>query len=251
MQALNHHIARDGFRLRGTQMERIDAFSDVVFGFALTLLVVSLEVPRTYPELIETLRGFFPFAISFLLLMLVWHAHYKFFRRYATHDAATILINSLLLFVILFYVYPLKFLFSFVALALSGANHVFTEVHQLTGLMVIYGVGFTAIYTLLAALYANAWRQRDQLALTPLELLLTRYYFLELATIAFIGLASCIFALLLPPRAAGYAGYTYLLIWPASSLISRRSRRQAATLLARNQASQALAQPAAGATEPV
>ena len=117
--------------------------------------------------------------------------------------------------------------------------------------MVIYGVGFTAIYTLLAALYANAWRQRDQLALTPLELLLTRYYFLELATIAFIGLASCIFALLLPPRAAGYAGYTYLLIWPASSLISRRSRRQAATLLARNQASQALAQPAAGATEPV
>ena len=32
-----------GFRLRGPEVTRLESFSDVVFGFALTLLVVSLE----------------------------------------------------------------------------------------------------------------------------------------------------------------------------------------------------------------
>src|ERR1700709_156040 len=95
---LQAHIEKDGFRLRGLEMSRIDGFSDVVFGFALTLLVVSLEVPKTYAELHETLRGFLPFAISFLILMMVWFAHYKFFRRFGLHDKLTIIINAVLLF---------------------------------------------------------------------------------------------------------------------------------------------------------
>ncbi len=53
------NIAKDGFRLRGTAMSRVDGFSDVVFGFAITLLVVSLEVPKTYAELHETCAVFF------------------------------------------------------------------------------------------------------------------------------------------------------------------------------------------------
>ena len=63
MPNLHDHIAKDGFRLRGTLMSRLDAFSDVVFGFALTLLVVSLEVPHTFPELYASLRSFIPFAL--------------------------------------------------------------------------------------------------------------------------------------------------------------------------------------------
>ncbi len=36
------------FRLRGLEVSRIEALSDAVFGFAITLLVVSLEVPRKF-----------------------------------------------------------------------------------------------------------------------------------------------------------------------------------------------------------
>ena len=67
-------------------MSRVDGFSDVVFGFALTLLVVSLEVPKTFEELHAMLAGFVPFAVSFVLLLMVWYAHFQFFRRYGLHD---------------------------------------------------------------------------------------------------------------------------------------------------------------------
>ena len=66
----------DGFRLRGLGFSRLDGFSDVVFGFAMTLLVVALEVPKSFAELHHLLGAFFPFAVSFLLLMLVWFGHY-------------------------------------------------------------------------------------------------------------------------------------------------------------------------------
>jgi hypothetical protein len=67
------------FRLRGNEMNRIEAVSDVVFGFALTLLVVSLEVPHTYADLVNAMRGFPAFALTFALLMALWARHYYFF----------------------------------------------------------------------------------------------------------------------------------------------------------------------------
>ena len=101
MESPDHQPAENGFRMRGVAMSRIDAFSDVVFGFALTLLVVSLEVPKDFSGLHEIVRGFIPFAICFTMLLTLWYAHYVFFRRYALHDQFTILLNSCLLFVVL------------------------------------------------------------------------------------------------------------------------------------------------------
>src|SRR5215470_1106426 len=138
-KAVGENIQRKNkdFRLRGDEVMRIEAFSDAVFAFAVTLLIVSLEVPKSFAELMQTIRGFFAFGISFLFLMLIWFEHNVFFRRYALDDIRTIFLNSCLLFIVLFYVYPLKFLASLVlnsAMYREGSP-VEIEQQQVPGLM--------------------------------------------------------------------------------------------------------------------
>lgn len=220
----HEHIEKDGFRLRGLEMSRVDGFSDVVFGFALTLLVLSLEVPKTFAELHESMRGIFAFAISFLFLMMVWWAHFKFFRRFGLHDFHTIVLNSSLLF----YVYPLKFLASFLFVGLfTSDSHYFDSQGELRQLMILYGVGFTAVYSLIGALYWNAWTQRDHLELNLLERTLARTYIFETLGPAFVGVLACLFALLLPEHWAGMTGWTYTLIGVYGAIYGPIARRQA------------------------
>src|SRR5438132_2805264 len=110
------------FRWRSHEVSRIEGLSDAVFAFAVTLLVVSLEVPKTFADLMTVMRGFGAFAISFTLLFIVWFNQYKFFRRYGLQDNLTVILNAVLLFVVLFYVYPLTFLFSFLLSSVTGGR---------------------------------------------------------------------------------------------------------------------------------
>ncbi len=96
---------------RRHDISRLEAFSDAVFGFALALLVVSSQPPTSYAELMDRMIGAVPFACCFALLVWIWYEHNAFFRRYGLQDGFTILLNSVLLFVVLLYVYPLKFIF--------------------------------------------------------------------------------------------------------------------------------------------
>src|SRR5881275_312164 len=108
------------FRHRAREVTRVEAFSDVIFGFAISLLVVSLEAPKTYEQMLEMLRGFLPFAICFWIFIDIWFEHHHFYKRYALQDQATMALNTCLLFVILFYVYPLKFVFTMFAEGILG-----------------------------------------------------------------------------------------------------------------------------------
>src|SRR5438128_1553215 len=102
----------EGFRWRGGEVSRVESLSDAVFGLAVTLLIISQDVPKSYDGLIRSLLSFFPFAICFAHLMFVWFEHYKFYRRYNLRDDRTTVLTLVLLFLVLFYVYPLKFVFS-------------------------------------------------------------------------------------------------------------------------------------------
>ena len=156
----------EDFRWRGEDVSRIEGFSDAVFAFAVTLLVVSLEVPKTFDELLATMRGFFAFAICFALLLTVWYDHYKFFRRYGLKDTPTRWLNSTLLFLMLLYVYPLKFLFTMLIDEWFGfGNSEMIEASQVPLLLVIYGAGFVAIQLVFFLMYLRAYSLRAALEL--------------------------------------------------------------------------------------
>ena len=138
------------------EVTRLEGFSDAVFGFAITLLVVSLEVPATFDDLAAAFRGLPVFAITFAMLLLVWHEHHRFFRRFGLQDGLTIWLNGALLFVVMAYIYPLKFLFAMLAGSARPAGMIRTD--QVVPLMVMYGVGFASIFGVLALMYLHAAR---------------------------------------------------------------------------------------------
>src|SRR5215467_9014626 len=145
-EKLMEHQHEKGFQWRGGEIARIEGLSDAVFAFAVTLLVVSLEVPKTFEELAKLMRGFVPFAICFCLLMQVWHEQYRYFRRYNLQDTTSMTLNAILLFVVLFYVYPLKFLFSLLVSGWMGARmEGAIEPHQMPQLMAIFSGGYLAV----------------------------------------------------------------------------------------------------------
>ena len=84
---LMHHDPVDGFRWRSHEITRVEGFSDAVFGFAVTLLIVSLEVPHTSGELLATMRGFGAFVVTFMMLAGLWYSQFTFFRRYGSRTA--------------------------------------------------------------------------------------------------------------------------------------------------------------------
>src|SRR5215210_4883608 len=218
----------EDFRWRGEDVSRLEGFSDAVFAFAVTLLVVSLEVPNTFDELLATMRGFFAFAISFLLLYLVWYDHYKFFRRYGLYDNLTMHLSTILLFVVLFYIYPLKFLFTTLMDELLGFS---TQVGSSAGdvvetikpgqwplLMAIFGAGFVVVQLVFALLYWRAYALRGMLNLNECEASITRQEIQGYLILAGVGLASIAIALLGGEEAISWAGWVYLLSWPLMAI---------------------------------
>jgi uncharacterized membrane protein len=213
------------FQWRAGEITRLEAFCDVVFGFAITLLVVSLEVPHTYAELIAAMRGFLPFAACFAQLIFIWRTHYRFSRRYGLEDPYTVLLNVILLFVVLFYVYPLKFVFTMLFSELVGMN--LPENlgwHQASVLMRIYAAGFAAVFLLFTLMYTRAYNLRRELKLNPTESMLTLSGIGENAVMAVVGVASFLVAL----KSPGLAGWMYCLIgpllWIHGSIFGKKAR---------------------------
>ena len=180
---------------RRHEVSRLEAFSDAAFAFALTLLVVSLDVPKSYDELMRTMRGFPSFACCFALLVWIWHEHNLFFRRYGLQDSWTVVVNSMLLFVTLFYVYPLKFMFDSMFAQLMPASYPELKrmsLLELSRASAIYGLGFLILFSLFALLYRHAYNKRSDLGLTPLEVFDAKSYaghHLVSATVGLVALA--------------------------------------------------------------
>jgi len=217
------------FRHRAHEVSRIEAFSDVIFGFAISLLVVSLEAPKSFHELMVMMRGIIPFGICFFLFIDIWYEHHDFFRRYNLHDFSVSALNTLLLFMLLFYVYPLKYVFTVFVSSLRGEG-TGIKTTDMPVLFTIYGLGLAAVFMLLGLMYRHAWTKRDELGLNEVEVIDTRESVWDNFTMAGFGVVSAIMANLLPPGLVALSGFMYFLIAIPKTLIPtimRRKRAQA------------------------
>jgi hypothetical protein len=172
------------FKWRSREVSRLEGLSDTVFGFAITLLIVSLEVPRTSGELLQAMRGFIAFALTFAVLYALWYRQFVFFRRYGLEDKQVVLLNGALLLFVLFFVFPFKFLANVMvnhALGLGkmvqladGRTVAAVQSTDWPALFAVYGLGFAAIFLVFAALFHHAYSKREELDLNPLEVHDTR-----------------------------------------------------------------------------
>lgn len=167
---------------REGEITRVEAFSDAMLGFAATLLVVNLDPPNTFDDLIRNLWGFLPFALSFTAIFFIWYCHTKLFRRYPLSDGWSIVLNGILLFTVLFYVYPLRFMASSFVNRFTGMKgSAVSSIVELQKLFIVYAAGWIVVFLLFALLYWRAYRTRSRLQLSAIEsyeaVTYSRHYF--------------------------------------------------------------------------
>ena len=200
----------------GREVSRVEGFSDAVFGFALTLLVVSLEVPDSFDDMRAILAGFVPFGLMFALICWIWYEHYAFFRRFDAEDPLTITLNCVLLFIVLFFVYPLKFVFINVVKLMTGQHAAFLNMSAADNrlLLSVYSAGFVGIMLVFVLLYWNVYRKREALRLT-MEEAFDAYAGARTHCISVgVGLVSLVLAWTLPVEWFWVAGPVYVLQGP-------------------------------------
>ena len=82
-ETIARHLDHDPhFEWRGQSVSRIENLSDIVFALALGMLLLTGAPPQTFSELVHFLISIIPVTASFVILVLIWNAHFVFFRRY-------------------------------------------------------------------------------------------------------------------------------------------------------------------------
>jgi len=137
----------------GMNKARVESFSDGVFAFAITLLVLSIPIPdimspddplltaallRATPQLI-------PYVISFATIGIIWLNHHAMFHEVENVERTTLTLNLLLLLVVAFIPYP---------------TGVIGRYGALRSAVVLYGATFTAGGLAFSALWFDIRRNR-------------------------------------------------------------------------------------------
>ncbi|WP_420576360.1 TMEM175 family protein [Ekhidna sp.] len=233
------------FRYRGLNQTRIETFSDAVFAVAFTLVVLSSAVPETFSELRKSIHDIIPSFICIVLIVVIWYQHYVYYLRYGLQNTKTVTINTFLLFLLLIYVYPLKFLARFLVELYGGLifgrpdnfmNNFGGEMNSenMTLLMTAYGAGATLIFMAMTWLYREAYKKREELELNEYETFSTKVSLWQNLLMSSIPFLSTIVAFLHP---FGYgalnfaiAGFIYMLYPPVMITFGYRVKKKSRKL---------------------
>ena len=193
----------DGFRNRGGEVTRAEAFFDAAFAFAITLMVISIdEIPDTTEKLLNALKTVPAFAASFLVIVLFWNGHSEWSRRYGLNDRRSQRISLLIVFLVLIFIYPLRMVFgSFFAWVSGGwlpAQMTLESVADLRVMFVVFALAFGTLGAAMYALYRHAWSLRDRLQLDRREQTYTRFAVRGWLMLPLFSLLSLLLSAVLP-----------------------------------------------------
>lgn len=95
---------------------RVEGFSDGVFGFAATLLVVSIDIPsglddqQLHDALVEAIPSLAMYALSFWVITRIWLGHHRLVTLLDRFDGRIVTLNLLLLGVVALIPFPTELL---------------------------------------------------------------------------------------------------------------------------------------------
>jgi uncharacterized membrane protein len=231
------------FRFRGEEPGRLENFSDAVFALAITLLLISTTPPANFDQIKRFAYELFPFLACIALIMLIWYEHFIFFLRYGMRNRKMILLNTLFLVIVLFYVYPLKFLTKLIILGpvayVMNEESILTEIQSMINredmgqLMIIYGVGAIGVFLVLMLMYRYALQKAEELELNEIEIFDTKTSIRTNLLMASVPAVSVILALIFINSwlAGPISGFAYFLYTPVMFLHGRMVDRKRRELL--------------------
>lgn len=214
------------FRPRGNEPMRLENFSDACFGMAITVLLISTTPPTSFEQIRRFVWEIIPFGLCIAFLVLVWYEHFQFFYRYGLRNGKIIVLNTLFLVIVLFYVYPFKFLATLLLIPISmlfGVDELRTDVMHMIKpsdvgeLMVIYGLGSSAMFFVMVFMYREALSQSKELELNDIEVFDTKASIRTNLLMALIPLVSVILAVIFRKNsflAGAIPGFAYFLYVP-------------------------------------
>ncbi|MGB3463802.1 MAG: TMEM175 family protein [Cyclobacteriaceae bacterium] len=238
------------FRLRGEVQTRLETFSDAVFALSITLLIVSTSVPESFDDMIRIFADFIPFAFCMALITYIWYEHFLFFIRFGFRNKKIVLLNAILLFLILFFVYPLKFLSKilvgiyikpFLELLggdtqwILGPKDMISEVDQMSWLLIIYGLFGTSIFFIMGMMYKYALNRKEELKLNEIEEFDTKASLQSMIIMGSVPLFSVLISLLFKSNILGgiLGGFIYMLYIPLFIFFGKRNSKKRIKLLER------------------
>ncbi len=235
------------FKRRGKGDSRIEALSDGVFALAIAMLLLSTSVPATFEELSLLFSDLIPFGICAVFIFWIWRSQVMFFQRYGlTQDSRVIRLSFVLIMLVLFYVYALKFLMNWLVAFFGGmfksllfdiplretVGHLMQVVSfdEMPQLMLIYGLGFMGVFALFALLYRYALKHHEVMELSREELIDTRHSYRQYLGMVGVGGVSVVFAVLgliiSWPWFSFLSGVAYNLAMPVSFRLAARRKRE-------------------------
>ena len=144
-----------------TEVNRLDAFVDAAFAFAVSLLIIAGGEPlRSFDDLLRALARIPSFLAGFALIVLFWLAHRTWSSLGPKRDGSATLLSLAIVFAVLVFVFPLRLLTETAMHFMSGGRlpggGLIASFDQLGWTYAIYGFGFSLLSVLYVLLFHHA-----------------------------------------------------------------------------------------------